>query len=176
MAGSVQRLIPGFSAAPGVFVLMFAAVATLLWLALITWRLRARPPMLWTGPLMGACGLTMLWLLITTLFLAAVNYNRTYRPIAEQVGAEIRRQEAQGLAANCVQPLRLTPGQRTLFAYFGKLDFGHPARPQECLLLLQRDSRRSALDDNLPAGDWRPVWSSTWPARPDEVIRLYRRG
>jgi 4-amino-4-deoxy-L-arabinose transferase-like glycosyltransferase len=176
MAGSVQRLIPGFSAAPGVFVLLFAAVATLLWLALIIWRLRARPPMLWTGPLLGACGLTMLWLLLTTLFLAAVNYNRTYRPIAEQLGAEIRRQEAQGLATNCVQPLRLTPGQRTLFAYFGKLDFGHPARPQDCPLLLQRDSRRSALDDDLPAGDWRPVWSSTWPARPDEVIRLYRRG
>jgi 4-amino-4-deoxy-L-arabinose transferase-like glycosyltransferase len=174
MAGSVQRLIPGFNDAPGLLVLVLALAATALWGVLILWRLSKRPPMLWTGPLLAACGLTMLWLLLTTLFLAAVNYNRTYRPLAEQLGTEVRRQQAQGLAHACVQPLRLSAGQRAVFAYFGKVDFGHPARPQDCQLLLQRDSRRSALDDDLPAGDWRPVWSGTWPARPDEVIRLHR--
>jgi hypothetical protein len=61
-----------------------------------------------------------------------------------------------------------------MFAHFGKLDFGHPARPQPCELLLQRDSRRSALDDDLPPGEWRQVWIGNWPARPDELIRLHR--
>ncbi len=174
MAGSVQRLIPGFSEAPGALVLLLALAATALWLVLIVWRLSKRPPMLWTGPMLAACGLTMLWLLLNTLFIAAVNYTRTYRPLAEQVGAQVRHQQAQGLAQACVQPLHLSAGQRAMFAYFGKLDFGHPARPQDCQLLLQRDSRRSVLDDDLPAGDWRAVWSATWPARPDEVIRLHR--
>jgi 4-amino-4-deoxy-L-arabinose transferase-like glycosyltransferase len=176
MATSVRRLIPGFDGGPGVLALLFAAAATTLWLVLIGWRLVRRPPMLWTGPLLGACGLTMLWLLVTTLFLAAVNYNRTYRPLAEQVALEIRRDRAAGEAPTCVRALRLNAGHRAMFEFFGGVDFGHPGRPQDCKLLLQRDSRRSALDDDLPPGEWHLLWSGTWPARPDEVIRLHRHG
>jgi hypothetical protein len=173
MATSVLRLVPGFQEAPGLALLLLAAAGTAGWAALIGWRVARRPPMLWTGPLLAGAGLTMLWLLLTTLFIAAVNYNRSYRPIAQQVAEQVRQQVAAGVTA-CVRAHRLPAGQRVMFAHFGKLDFGHPARPQPCELLLQRDSRRSALDDDLPPGEWRQVWIGSWPARPDELIRLHR--
>jgi hypothetical protein len=56
------------------------------------------------------------------------------------------------------------------------LRFAPPGSAASCELLLQRDSRRTQLDDAPPPGDWAFVWEGRWPARPDETLRLYRRG
>ena len=56
------------------------------------------------------------------------------------------------------------------------MHFPLPGAGSDCALLLQRDSRRTQLDDAAPTGGWTPVWEGRWPARPDEVLRLYRRG
>jgi 4-amino-4-deoxy-L-arabinose transferase-like glycosyltransferase len=173
MAASVLRLVPGFDDRPPWPLLALAALATAGWVALVVWRIARRPPMLWTGPLLAGAGLTMLWLLLTTLFIAAVNYNRSARPIALQVAEQIRQQAVEG-QPTCVRAQGLNAGQRAMFAYVGGIDFGHPARPQACELLLQRDSRRSAIDDALPPGDWRQLWVGSWPARRDELIRLHQ--
>jgi hypothetical protein len=114
----------------------------------------------------------MLWLLAVTLYLPAVNYNRSYAPIAAEVRAQVDR-IAPGA---CIEPFRLFASHKALLGYHGGLRFAPPGAGSDCELLLQRDSRRTQLDDAAPAGDWTLVWEGRWLARPDELLRLYRRG
>jgi 4-amino-4-deoxy-L-arabinose transferase-like glycosyltransferase len=172
MAASVMRLVPGFEPTLRPLALVLAIAATIGWLALVAWRIGRRPPMLWRGPVLAASGLTMLWLLVVTLFLPAVNYNRSYAPIA----AQLRAQVARLAPGSCVIGLNLFAGHKALLAHHGGLRFAAPGAGADCDLLLQRDSRRTHLDDAPPAGEWTPVWEGRWPARADETLRLYRRG
>lgn len=172
MAASVFRLVPGFEPTLHPVMLALAVAATLGWLVLVVWRVARRPPMLWRGPVLAAYGLTMLWLLLIALYLPAVNYNRTYGPIADEVRAQAERIAPQ----SCIQGYRLFASHKALLAYHGGLHFAPPGDGASCELLLQRDSRRTQLDDTPPPGDWTAVWEGSWPARPDEVLRLYRRG
>jgi hypothetical protein len=171
MAASIARLVPGFVVQAHAAPILLALAASLGWLALVAWRVRARPPMLWRGPVLAASGLTMFWVVANALFLPAVNYNRTYDRLARQVAAQVRALPA----SDCVFAHRLLPAHRALFALHGGLHFVPPGQQARCAVALHRDSRRSRLDDDPPPGAWSPVWESSWPARPDEVFRLYRR-
>jgi len=172
MAYSVLRLVPGFEPQPQPIALAIALAASAIWIALVVWRIAQRPPMLWRGPVLSASGLVLLWLLAVTLYLPGVNYNRSFAVLAAQV-----RSEADRLAPGaCLEPYRLFASHKAVFGYHGGLRFSPPAEVSNCELLLQRDSRRTHLDDAAPAGDWTPVWQGHWIARPDEVFRLYRRG
>lgn len=172
MAFSVARLVPGLQPELRFPALAFAALASAGWLALVAWRIAQRPPMMWRGAALAACGLTMLWLIVVTLFLPAFNYNRSYAPIA----AEIRARAERAQPGACIEPYRLNAAHRALLAFHGGLQFSPERALGTCPLLLQRDSRRSQLDDDPPAGDWQLLWEGRWPARPDETLRLYRRG
>ncbi len=171
MSERLFRLVPGFEPAWQPVPLMIAAGVTVGWIAFVLWRVLRRPPMLWRGPALAACGLVMLWLLAVTLFLPAVNYNRSYAPIA----AQIRAQVDQLAPGSCLETHQLAAAHKAALAYHGGLRFAAPNAGDDCALLLQRDSRRTQLDDGPPPGDWAAVWEGTWPARPDEVLRLYRR-
>jgi hypothetical protein len=173
MAYSVQRLVPGLGPQVHPVTVAFAAAATLAWFMLVWWRIRLRPAMLWRGAVLAASGLTMLWVLLVTLFLPAVDFNRSYAPLAAEVGQAARKHST---ADDCVEAYRLLGAHRALFAFHGGLKFERPASNAQCTLLLHRDSRRSQLDDEPPpVTNWQLVWQGLWPARPDETWRLYRR-
>jgi hypothetical protein len=172
MASSAARLVPGYVPVLDPLAVMPAAVATVAWVGLVFWRAAARPPMLWRGPVLAATGLISLWVLLATLFLPAINYNRSYAPIAAEVQARIA-QLAPG--DPCVVAYRLAPSHRALFAYHGRIRFAPAQDESGCNLLLQRDSRRSTLDDDPPGAQWRLEWEGRWAARADETLRLYTR-
>lgn len=172
MAHSVLRLVPGYEPQVSWPAVALALAASGAWLALVVWRLRARPPMMWRGAVLAAAGLVMLWLLLTLLFLPAINFNRTYAPIAARI-AERLAQEGAGDA--CVASRGLSAGHRAMIAFHGRIRFEHASDAAPCEYLLQRQPRRSLIDDP-PGPEWVPLWEGRWPARPDEVFRLYRRG
>lgn len=172
MAASVMRLVPGHESRVGPIAIALAAVASAAWLALVTWRIARRPPNMWRGPALAAGGLTMLWVLLALLFMPAINYNRSYASLAGEIAAQVHAISAAG---GCVQAYRLQPAHRALFSFHGQLRFARSDSPR-CDLLLQRDSRRTQLDDDPPNGNWTLLWEGRWPARPDEIWRLYRAG
>jgi hypothetical protein len=128
--------------------------------------------MLWRGPALAGAGLTMLWVVLVTLFQPAVDYSRSFAPMARDLKLRIAQ---IGEPHRCVQAHRLTPAHRAAFAFHAGLAFASDAADADCPLALQRDSLRTELDNDPPSGDWQLVWESRWPARPDEVLRLYRR-
>lgn len=172
MAASVQRLVPGFVAPEPFVPVALAAAASVAWIALVLWRVLRHPPMLWRGPALAGAGLTMLWVVLVTLFQPAVDYSRSFAPMARDLKLRIAQ---IGEPHPCVQAHRLTPAHRAAFAFHAGLAFASDAADADCPLALQRDSLRTELDNDPPSGDWQLVWESRWPARPDEVLRLYRR-
>lgn len=170
MAASVSRLTPGFVPHADVVAIAVAALASGTWIAVVVWRVRRDPEALWRGPFLAAAGLATLWLLLNSLFLPPLNYTRSYAPLARTIRQQIDRAAEPG---SCVLAFQLRASHRAMLAYHGGIRFG-TAR-DDCPLVLQRDLRRTHLDDAPPAGEWRAVWEGRWAARPDEVFRLLRR-
>lgn len=171
MAASVVRLIPDYVARFDLAAVVVAIVATLLWLALVRWRVRAHSGPMWRGPMMAAGGLIALWVVFANLYLPLVDYRRSFARPATEVAAQLVALDA---ADACVIPYRLRPSHLAVFVFHGKLRFAQ-AQTADCRFLLQRDLTDSLLDDNLPAGRWNLVWQGSRPGRSDELIRLYRR-
>ncbi|MCX8006006.1 MAG: glycosyltransferase, partial [Burkholderiaceae bacterium] len=132
MANSVLRLTPGFRYEVVAPLLALALAATAAWIALVVWRIRTRPPMLWRGPLLNAAGLVLLWTVANALFLAPLNHARSYAGAARSVADQI---EAAG-AGGCVVAHRLLPAHRALFAWHGGLRFVAPEHEEGCPLAL----------------------------------------
>ncbi len=170
MAASIARLAPGYAPQIGPLEIALALAATAGWIALAIWRVMRQPEPLWRGPLLAAGGLTALWFMLNVLFLPAINYVRSYAPIAHRIEAQIEKTAA---ASACVFAYQLRPAHRALLAFHGGIRFG--AAQDDCPLALMRDLRRTHLDDAPPPGEWRVLWEGHWDGRPNETFRLFRR-
>ncbi len=168
MAASVQRLIPGLTPDNTVIPLLLALAVTGLWLALIIWRVRRRPP-LWRGAFLSAAGMTSLWLIAVTLFLPAANYNRSYRVLAEQIGHRVP-------AGECVVAVGVSPSMRAVIAFYGHVRFAPDGADGTCQLALQPQYRRSGAAPLpvRPSGSWGLAWEGRRPVRSDETWRLWQ--
>ncbi|HEX4584617.1 MAG TPA: hypothetical protein VH183_07290 [Burkholderiaceae bacterium] len=169
MAASVLRLIPGHKPGNSLIPLVLALVVTGLWIALIVWRVKRRPPALWRGALLSAAGMTSLWLIAVTLFLPAANYNRSYRVLAEQVGRRVPAHE-------CVVAAGMSPAMRAVVAFYGHVRFAPDGAAGACRLALQPQYRRSSATPLPvdPDGPWELLWEGQRPVRSDETWRLWR--
>jgi 4-amino-4-deoxy-L-arabinose transferase-like glycosyltransferase len=131
MAASVERLVPGFVTPAPLVPVALAAAACIAWIAFVGWRVLRHPPMLWRGPALAGGGLTMLWVVLVALFQPAVDYSRSFAPLAR---AEAARRTGR----------RSAPLHRSASAYAGASDgLRLPWRPS----LRARGGRR-----RLPAG------------------------
>lgn len=171
MAASIMRLVPGFGPGTGAIALLIAAAAAIAWFVLAVWRLRVRPPMLWTGPFIAASGMSLLWISAVSLFSPAIDYVRSYTELAPVLAQQVER--AGG--ADCVRAINLPSGTRAMLAYQGGIRFAAPQDEVKCRVALQRDSQRTADDDAPPAGAWTRVYDVTRRARYDEVFRIWIR-
>ena len=171
MAAPLQRLAPGFEPTFRFWPLLLAVVATIMWFAIVVWRVRVRPPMLWTGPFIAATGLSVVWVVAIALFARAIDHARTQAPIAADLAAQIRRVGGD----TCVQPIGLPLATRAMLGYHGKIRFESPADAGLCRVALQRDSKRNADDDAPPAGAWDKAYELTRRARYDETFRIWVR-
>lgn len=175
MATSIARLTPGFVVRVQWPAVVLAAIVTAAWIQLIVWRVARRPPVLWRGPLLAACGVTAIWIAANLLYLPAVDYIFSYRHFATDVAAQLR---ARGLGSGCVLAHRISLPERAILAYYGGIRFDREGSAQGCRLALHHESRRSALDEDPPPGvrgTWSLGWEGARRARPDERWRIWVR-
>jgi 4-amino-4-deoxy-L-arabinose transferase-like glycosyltransferase len=171
MAASITRLAPGVEPSFVPWSVALALAFTLAWVALVVWRVRFRPAVLWRGPLLAASGLTVAWGTALLLFLELIDVNRSYAAAALTLSEQLRRVNGN----ECVQAHRLPAGTKAMIAYHGGIRFERPAESGLCRVALQRDSRRTSLDDAPPIGDWELAYELTRRARYDEVFRIWVR-
>lgn len=171
MAASVARLAPGFDPKLTGGPTSIAVVATITWIALVSWRLRTRPPMTWTGPFLAAGGLALIGIATMALATPAIDYARTYATLAPVIAQQVQRAGGD----SCVHAVNLPMGVRAMLAFHGSIRFDRPTEAGLCRVAVQRDSRRSGEDDAPPPGDWTLVYEVTRRARFDEAFRIWAR-
>lgn len=86
---TARRLTPGFEPRLVWPSLMLAAVATLVWAALVRWRVGRHAPVLWKSLVLSAGGVGLSWTLLMTLWLPWLDYARSNRPLVEALRAHL---------------------------------------------------------------------------------------
>lgn len=174
MAASVVRLVPGLDPTlllPGRLAgLAFALVVSLGWLLLVRWRLARRPRALWRSVVLSAGGMVLSWSLLMSLWLPALDWRRSLRPLATELSARVPVEA-------CVATDGVRPALRAGLLHFGGLalapdrSFLAEDADEGCAWLLRGDAARHAED---PAR-WQPVWQGRARGPRGENLRLWRR-
>jgi 4-amino-4-deoxy-L-arabinose transferase-like glycosyltransferase len=137
---------------------------TIFWIAMVrpARRSNRRAVLNW------AIGVTLLWALVSTIWLPYIDSRRSYRIVAESLANEVP-------AGTCVAGRNLGEAQRALLAYFANLrtEREEAGRGAGCALVLAQLGRND-FDAPPPAG-LTPVWEGQRRGDPTEKFVLYRR-
>ncbi|NWG31955.1 MAG: glycosyltransferase family 39 protein [Rhodocyclaceae bacterium] len=142
LARNFERLAPGHVVHYSYFVLAFAALLTTLWL--LSWGLRRaswRPSLRWAG------GLTLMWALIASLWMAWIDHYKSYRPVVQSL------QAALPAGIDCIEQLGLGAAQRAVLDYYTGIRTVPASAGRQCawrLVVAQRD--------RLLTPGWQEVW------------------
>ena len=90
MAASLRRLAPAVVPWVETTLLVCTAAVTLLWLGFVIQRLRRQPKALWKGPWLSAMGLTLVWVIGTSLFGQMLDSYRSYAPVAREISGKAK--------------------------------------------------------------------------------------
>ncbi|MBL8377478.1 MAG: glycosyltransferase family 39 protein [Burkholderiales bacterium] len=169
IAANLARLEPGFVATLQWPALAIAIAATLAWCVAIARS--ERTPL--RGIVHWCYGVTLVWLLLMTLFLPWVDYGRSYRGVA--AGMQAAMGVSQGAVSaqstrGCVNSRDLGLSERASFAYFARLKYGAPGAA--CPWLLVQGTRGQPTRSEP---GYRLVWEGNRPGDRNERFRLYRR-
>jgi 4-amino-4-deoxy-L-arabinose transferase-like glycosyltransferase len=165
LAGHAARLEPGFVLEVHWLSLAFALAITAAWWILIlrVERSTLRSVTLW------AAGMTLVWGLVSTIWLGWIDYGKSYR----RVGESLRK--ALPAKVPCVESRGLRESQRAVFHYHAGLITRRAEvhGGTDCPYLLVQDNLRGPTVD--PGPGWVRVWEGYRQPRDRERYRLYRR-
>ncbi len=164
IAAWIRAEVPGWRPAFRFIPFALAALLTLVWLAVAARSLRTtrRALVNWTA------GITMVWMLLMTLGLPAIDHARSYRGVAARLIQDLPT------GYGCIVGVGLGDAQRALlygFAGIRTLAADHPVAPRCRARLVQ------AAPGRVPeAGSgWVEAWRGSRPGDRNELFVLYRR-
>jgi 4-amino-4-deoxy-L-arabinose transferase-like glycosyltransferase len=164
VARELDRLAPGVEVEFGVGKVLFAAVLTILWIAIIAHARRSnrRAIVNWTA------GMTIFWLLLMTLWLPVIDEARSYRATMLSLRSALPSQHT------CVSGEGFTLSQRALFDYL----IGLRLRPVDSVRAAACNHLLIVSDrDRVPAlgAGWHEIWRGTRPSDARQLLlRLYQ--
>jgi 4-amino-4-deoxy-L-arabinose transferase-like glycosyltransferase len=163
-ARNLARLAPGYVFTFAWLPFSFALALTLVWIYAVAraHRNSRRAVINW------AAGVTVIWVLLNILWLAAFNYRYSYRATATALVAQLPQ------SRNCVAALNLGEPQRAMLDYFVALRFVpvEATTKSACDWLLTQGSKESGPKVD---GLWQLKWEGARPGDNSERFRLYRR-
>lgn len=164
---NIARQTTGFDIVLSWPAVSMAVLGSVCWIALVSWRLLARPLALWRGTVLSAGGLIVTWLLLVTLWMPALDYARSYRTVATELASVLQNHMA---ADDCLRTLGVGTGQRASFYVFENIDFSYNMK---CAFVLQQTTQETIQAGNVyTPTDSEVVWQGKRPADRHEVFRL----
>ncbi|GAB4123559.1 MAG: hypothetical protein Fur0040_04950 [Sideroxydans sp.] len=162
LAKKLQAMQPGFQMEVDTVTFTFAVIASIVWIVLV-WRVGRsvrRALINW------AAGISLLWILVMTLWLPWLDAGKSYRPMAEDLRRHLPADHA------CIAGLNVGDSQRAMLQYFGGIELRPNALKKCPLLLVQGEKVTRPIEHEI---GWEKVWegSRQWDER--ERFRLYRR-
>jgi hypothetical protein len=142
IANNFAKIAPGHAVDYGLVALGGAAIATLVWL--LTWGLRRAS---WRASLRWAAGVTLMWVLISTLWLAWIDHGMTYRPAA------LALKQALPQNVDCIERENFGFAQRASLDYFAGIRTVAAGRKPACGWRLSVAGNNRKITDG-----WIEVW------------------
>jgi 4-amino-4-deoxy-L-arabinose transferase-like glycosyltransferase len=166
-AANLARLLPGYTTEFSAFTLGLALVGTLAWVAVVRWRTGRHREALWKSLVLPAGGVATVWLLSLTLWLPAMDYARSPRPL-------ITRLQALIPAGVCVAAPQLAPPSVAAMEVFGRwqVDARAQAGDGPCNYLLR--ASRDRAKPGVPEG-WQPIGQTQRPTDSGETTYIFGR-
>lgn len=152
---------PGFEPILQVNQFWIAVFVTVLWMVLV-WRVGRsirRSVINW------AAGVTLLWLLVVTLWMPWLDSSKSYRTMVVSI------QNALPKNFNCVEGLGVGESQRAMLEYFGHVTVKNQLHTECEFLLVQTNG---ALANSLSPSVWNKIWEGGRPGDKSEHYFLYQ--
>ncbi len=168
IARNFQKLEPGHVPVFEWVPFLLALFLTLAWIFVLVRSQRS----LYRSVLYWACGATLVWGLVMTLWLSWIDYGKSYQAVALPLAAAVRQHAPPG--NYCIQSSDLGESQRAALDYHAgimtlRMELEKSARCQMLLVQAHPDD-----DDRRFSPQWRRVWEGSRP-RDRERYRLYLR-
>jgi hypothetical protein len=167
-AANVARLAPDFTHSFSLATLTPALLMTVLWLALVRWRTGRHRTAIWKSLVLPACGATLCWLLLMTLWLPLLDHGRSYAPLVQ------RMRQVTG-PADCVQYFGLSKAQGTALRFHGQLRLEPASAPRpDCAWLVVEGQSMRHLPTGLLESGWTAPTRLRRPTDSNEDIVVFR--
>jgi len=166
-AANVAKLAVGFTPSFSWIALIPALLASAAWLWLVQWRAGRNRHPLWKSLVLPAGGVALCWLLAMTLWLPALDYALSYRPLVARVAKHIP-------AGTCITAPGMNKPLIVAFEYFGGYQVDAVVEPHhtDCPVLLITESR---VDRPPVSAGWTLVAREVRPTDNDTIVAVYRR-
>ncbi|KAF1047164.1 hypothetical protein [Xylophilus sp.] len=167
-AANVAKLAPGFVPSFSLVAFLAALAATLAWLWLVAWRTGRNRSAIWRSLVLPAGGAALCWLLLSTLWLPALDFARSYaaqsRSVARIVGQP-----------TCMEFFGLSRAQIVGLRHHGHFTLVPAGHEPRCEWLAVDFDARAALPSAVDAARWQ--WRATVnrPTDKTENLMLFQR-
>lgn len=173
MAKNATRFAAGLETDVNWMWLTLAIGATVIWIAVVVWRISSVHKPIWRTMTLSSAGLTLVWFLLMSLWLPVFNHRKTYRDVSLQI-AEILPKKS------CLSSAGLRPAERAILGYYLRVPFAEQVKlkgrlppatgPCEWLLIVDRTDK-PVLDPQV--SQWTLRWQGRRVAAKNERVRLY---
>ncbi|KAF1019226.1 MAG: hypothetical protein GAK30_03256 [Paracidovorax wautersii] len=166
---NVVRLVPGYQPEVALLALACGLAVSLAWVWLVKWRIGRHQPVIWKSLVLPASGMTLCWVLLLTLWLAPVDFARSYQQQMARLAPLLTA------PASCIELHGLTAAQVSAVQFYGRYPVKKASDDANCAYLITTPDAQRAL----PYRDTRHRWSLIEPvqrlADRQEDMLLFRR-
>lgn len=171
LANRVALVAPGIEGNANIYEISIGISATIAWLVLVSWRIGRGNPRLWRPVILSAGGLTLVWTLLITLWIPAIDriqgqatlarsMERAWMASATKIygpSASPKALSAQHADA-CVMASRTTLGPTAAAVALTQI----PIRlSDQCRWRFAlRDAETASASTAAPKGQWKVIWQS----------------
>ncbi len=166
-AANVTRLLPGLDWRFSWSVFGLALLATLTWIALVTWRVGRHRSALWKSLVLPASGATLCWLLLMTLWMPMLDLARGYAPISRNVASLMSHPP-------CIRVQGLSQAQMAALRHHGQMEIDLNGN-MACDWLVVGARTREAFEAGPEASAWRWVQTVRRSTDQYENLVIYER-
>lgn len=164
---NVLRQAPGFEASFSLPVFLVALMASLVWGWLVKWRVGRHRPAMWKSLVLPAGGAALCWLLLTTLWMPALDFVRSYRLVVQNVGSVVG-------STPCLLELNLSREQIAAFRYHGNYVLHPFGSSQSCPWMLVNPDSGIGLQTGAGASRWHLQATIRRPSDKADDVLLFK--
>lgn len=140
---NIARLTTGYEPHIAWWSVIAAVFVTLCWVILVVWRLRSNPTVLWRGSMLCASGVTITWVLLVLLWMPAVDYVRSYRPMSAEIKQVLTTLSTTPGQSACLRSQGVGLGPQASLYVFDDIQITYDTK---CPFVLQQTTRKKLAE------------------------------